>query len=199
MDPRFPRCRNSRAQFKQIRNRRNRQAWKEVLAVINKLLDQVTESLANLPPDFPTSTSPSHVSFSISEERFPYSSRLDTIQYFLHYLLPYPHFLQSATHLSRLTTLIPRCFSHISLAFVTMHPERASFLNQKLTVLCARYIAIIRKLTETTNAPEQSRTPPIGISFGEAPASHYPRRVGKTSDGQNRGTPEIFEHAIFTI
>jgi len=63
-----------------------------------------------------------------------------------------------------------------------MHPERASFLDRKLTALCARYVSVVRKLTETTNAPEQSRTPPIGISLTETPAPHYPRRVGKTSN-----------------
>jgi len=48
---------------------------------------------------------------------------------------------------------------------VTMHPEKASFLARKLTALCARYISTVRKLKETANAHEQTRTPPIGISL----------------------------------
>jgi len=56
-----------------------------------------------------------------------------------------------------------------------------------------------RKLTETTNALEQSRTPPINISLAETPAQHYPRCGGKTSDGRNRKTPKILKHAIFTV
>jgi len=37
-----------------------------------------------------------------------------------------------------------------------MHPERASFLAKKLTVLWVRYISAVRKLTETVNAHEQT-------------------------------------------
>jgi len=92
VDPRVPRRRKSRAQFKRIR--RNRRARKEVLDIINRLLDQVTESLANFPLVFPSPSSPSHISSPISEERFP--SLQDT--YLLHYLLQYLHFLQPTTH-----------------------------------------------------------------------------------------------------
>jgi len=80
-----------------------------------------------------------------------------------------------------------------------MHSERASFLDRKLMTLCAQYISVVRKLTETMNAPKQSRMPPIGISLTETLAPHYPRRVGKTSNERNREMPETFDHAIFTI
>jgi len=99
---------------------------------------------------------------------------------------------------------------------ITMRPERASFLAgylQEEAVICwenvlpsgrygavrPTYIFAAQKFSEPTNTLKQSRTLPIGISLAENPAPHYPRRVGKTSDGRNRETPEILEHANFTV
>jgi len=65
-----------------------------------------------------------------------------------------------------------------------MHPERASFL--------ARYISVIQKLTETTNAADQHLA-------RRNPAPHYPHRVGKTNDGRNQEIPEILKHRIFSV
>jgi len=48
-----------------------------------------------------------------------------------------------------------------------MHPEKASFLARKLTALCVRYISAVQKFTETANAHEQTRMPPIDISLVE--------------------------------
>jgi len=78
VDSQVPRRRNSRAQFKRIRNRRNRRIREEVLNVVNSLLDQVTESLETFSPSTP-SPSPVHISSPISEERFPSPSRYDPV------------------------------------------------------------------------------------------------------------------------
>jgi len=60
-------------------------------------------------------------------------------------------------------------------------------------------ISIVRKLAETTNAPEKSWTSPIGISLAETPAPQYPHRVGKTNNERNREAPENLEHTNFTV
>jgi len=97
VDPQVPRRRKSRAQFKQIRNRRNRRARKEVLDIINRLLVQVTKSLANPPPVFPSPSS-QHIFSLISKKKFPSPSRYDPV-YLFPYPLLYPHLLQSTIHL----------------------------------------------------------------------------------------------------
>jgi len=113
MDPQVPRHRKSRAQFKRIRNRRNRRMQKEVLNIINKLLDQVTESLSNLPLDFPLPSSP-HVSSPISEEWFPSSSRYDLVSSPIFSPISPPSPLYDS---SCFITFTPWHFSPISLPF----------------------------------------------------------------------------------
>jgi len=79
VDPRVPRRRNSRAQFKRIRNRRNRRIRREVRSVIDHLLDRVTESLENASFGFPTPSPSARTPSPISEERFPSPSRYDPV------------------------------------------------------------------------------------------------------------------------
>jgi len=50
------------------------------------------------------------------------------------------------------------------------------------------YIFAIQEFNETTNTPEQSRTPPIDISLADTPDPRYPRRLEKTNNGRNRET-----------
>jgi len=78
MDPQVPRRRKSRAVAKCIQNRRNRRTWREALAATNNLINEVTQSLSNLPPIFPPPSSP-HISSPISEEKFPSPSRYDPV------------------------------------------------------------------------------------------------------------------------
>jgi len=90
-----------------------------------------------------------------------------------------------------------------------MHPERASFLAGHLLEERLAFQMLRRgapdisfaapKFNETTNVPEKLRTPPISISLTETSAPYYPRHVGETNDGRDRGTPQILEHAIFTV
>jgi len=119
VDPQTPRRRKSLARFKQIRNRQNRRARKEILDIINRLLDQVTESLANLPPVFPSPFS-LHISSPISEKRFPSPSRYDLISYPISSpLLPSPiydssfHHAYSPTFLPYLPRLLPHLLGEI--------------------------------------------------------------------------------------
>jgi len=79
-----------------------------------------------------------------------------------------------------------------------MHPEKASFLAGHLLGEHPAFGTLRRNAfdiyfcrSKLRNAPEQSRIPPIGTSLAETPASRYPHRVGTTSDGWNRETPEI--------
>jgi len=73
VNPHFPHRRKSRAQAKSNRNQRNRRVRRDVLAVINSLLDEVEESLNYPPPSSP------HISSPISAERFPSPSRYDPV------------------------------------------------------------------------------------------------------------------------
>jgi len=97
VDPQVSRYRKSRVQFKRIRNWRNKLARKEVLAVVNKLLDQVTQLLAK--PPFFLLFLPHMFSFPYRRKGFP-PLQQDTILYLLLYPLLHHHFLQSTIHLS---------------------------------------------------------------------------------------------------
>jgi len=120
VNPQVPHRRKFRAQAKKNRNRRNRRVRRDVLAIINNLLDEVEESL-NLSPAYPPPSSP-HISFPVSEERF--SHLPDTILYLL-YLLHYPYFRQSTPHLrlprllSDFSPLSPSASSTSSVEFLT--------------------------------------------------------------------------------
>jgi len=79
-------------------------------------------------------------------------------------------------------------------------PWKNIVLTSKTNSMRPIYRGLLRKLTETANAHDWIRTPPIGIPLDKTPLRNYSRRVGKTNDinGRNRKTPEIFEHTILS-
>jgi len=89
MNLQVSRRRKSRAIAKRIRNRRAR---RKVLATINNSINEVTQSLSNLPPAFSPPSFP-QISSLILEERFPFPSRYDLV-----FPISFPLSLSSPIH-----------------------------------------------------------------------------------------------------
>jgi len=181
VDPQVPCRRKSRAQFKQIRNWRNRRARKEVLNIINRLLDQITESLANSPPVFPSFSSP-HIFSPISEERFPSTSRYDSVFSPISSPLPRPSPIYDSLSLVSLpllpdvSPLSPLSSSTSSVEFLDEIPAPSSSL-QSYDFEELPFISIaIHFLQFTSPSPPEAYTVGLdGMNLGDLRRSLYRR------------------------
>jgi len=134
VDPQVPRRRKFRVVAKRIRNRRNRRARRETLAAINNLINEITQSLSNLPPVFLPPSSP-HISSSISEEKFPSPSRYDPISPILSPFSPIHDLLSSVTTARLLPDVSPPSPSYSSTSSMEFLGEKSqlSLLTSSLT------------------------------------------------------------------